>query len=177
MAVRAKKTILIVEDDKIEAMTEAAIISQFGYNVITAGSGEEAIPLVLGRPDIDMILMDIELGGGIDGGQCARRILEKRPLPIVFLTSHAEQEAVEKVRGVTRYGYTFKHSGEAVLQSSIEMAFDLFEARENLANEIEERKIVERTMKDESRRRQVLFDEAPDGILIIDPATARFLEF
>jgi PAS domain S-box-containing protein len=50
----------------------------------------------------------------------------------VFLTSHAEREMVERVRGITRYGYVIKNSGDFVLRSSIEMAFELFESHRNI---------------------------------------------
>ena len=80
--------------------------------------------------------MDIDLGAGIDGTEAARHILEQKNLPIVFLTSHSERARVEKVRDITRYGYVVKNSGDFVLQSSIEMAFDLFEAnRKSRENE------------------------------------------
>jgi hypothetical protein len=44
---------------------------------------------------------------------------------------------VDKVSGVTRYGYVVKNSGDFVLQSSIEMAFELFEARRESAVQME----------------------------------------
>ena len=74
--------------------------------------------------------MDIDLGKGFSGREAAAQILSHRTLPIVFLTSHHEREMVEKVRGITRYGYVIKDSGDFVLQSSIEMAFELFEAHQ-----------------------------------------------
>ncbi len=70
--------------------------------------------------------MDIDLGTDIDGTEAARRILAKKEVPIVFLTSHSEKELVEKVKNITRYGYVIKNSGAFVLLSSIEMAFELF---------------------------------------------------
>ncbi len=74
--------------------------------------------------------MDIDLGAGISGPEAAERILNICPIPIVFLTSHSERDMVDKVRGITRYGYIIKDSGDFVLQSSIEMAYELFEAHQ-----------------------------------------------
>jgi PAS domain S-box-containing protein len=124
-----KKTILLVEDEAIIALAEARRIEHFGFGVLRAGCGEEAVGLCLSRRDIDLVLMDIDLGRGIDGTEAAARILADRALPIVFLTSHSERGTVEKVRGITRYGYVVKNSGDFVLLSSIEMAFELFEAQ------------------------------------------------
>ena len=124
----SQRTILLVEDQAIIAMDEAKQIEGFGYDVITAHSGEEAVDLCRKKPDINLVLMDIDLGAGMDGTEAATRILENRELPILFLTSHAEKEYVDRVKQITRYGYVLKNSGDFVLQSSIEMAFELFDA-------------------------------------------------
>jgi PAS domain S-box-containing protein len=124
------KTILLVEDEAIVALAEAATIRSAGYAVVIADSGEEAVALAMGDPTISLVLMDIDLGRGIDGTESARRILSGRNLPIVFLTSHSERAMVAKVRGITRYGYVIKNSGDFVLQASIEMAYELFGALE-----------------------------------------------
>ena len=116
-------------------MVQAENLSRLGFEVVTAMDGESAVESAKADPNIALVLMDIDLGRGIDGTEAARRILAGRKLPIVFLTSHAEQEMVEKVRDITRYGYVFKDSGDFVLQSSIEMAFQLFDAHERLSRE------------------------------------------
>lgn len=131
---KLNKTILLVEDEAVISLSESALIRGFGYNVIVALSGEEAVELASGNNAIDLVLMDIDLGSGIDGTSTAQKILSMRSLPIIFLTSHSEQEMVERVHGITRYGYVIKSSGDFVLQSSIEMAFELFEANRKLKN-------------------------------------------
>lgn len=138
MIANARKTLLLVEDEAVIALDEAVTLESFGYRVLTAAGGAEAVETALRNEEIDLILMDIDLGRGIDGTEAARRILEKRSVPIVFLTSHAEREMVERVRGLTRYGYVLKNAGEFVLRSSIEMAFDLFDAHENLSDKNEQ---------------------------------------
>ncbi len=125
-----KKTILLVEDEALIAMVQKKTLERHGYEVITVTTGEKAIEKVRTAAGIDIILMDINLGNGMDGTEAAGRILSVRPVPIVFLTSHAEKEYVDRVRKITRYGYVIKGSGDFVLQSSIEMAFELFNAHE-----------------------------------------------
>jgi PAS domain S-box-containing protein len=122
------KNILIVEDEAIIAMSEKRSLEGFGYKVSVAHSGEKAVEIATASPGIDLILMDIDLGRGMDGTEAARRILQQRNLPIIFNTSHSERAMVDKVRGITRYGYVIKNSGNFVLRSSIEMAFELHEA-------------------------------------------------
>ncbi|HQO02359.1 MAG TPA: PAS domain S-box protein [Spirochaetota bacterium] len=123
-----RRTILLVEDEAIISFTEEETLRSFGYEVITASSGEEAVEIAANNEMIDLVLMDIDLGEGMDGTSAAKEILGIRTIPIVFLTSHSEFSMVEKVRGITRYGYVIKNSGDFVLQSSIEMAFELFNA-------------------------------------------------
>ena len=130
MNTTGKRTILLVEDEAILALAEAKTIGNFGYSVCIAHTGEKAVDIISKDPSIDLVLMDIDLGSGIDGPTAAQRILAIKTVPIVFLTSHAEREMVEKVQGITRYGYVIKNSGDFVLRSSIEMAFELFGAHE-----------------------------------------------
>ncbi|HOO72930.1 MAG TPA: PAS domain S-box protein [Spirochaetota bacterium] len=127
------RTILIVENEAVIALNQAETVKSFGYQVMIANSGEQALDFIENSNDIGLVLMDIDLGKGMDGPQTAREILARRDIPIVFLTSHAEREIVEKVRGITRYGYVIKNSGDFVLQSSIEMAYDLFDANNKLS--------------------------------------------
>jgi len=122
------KTILVVEDEVIVALAHQTRLCSHGYEVVTANTGERAVEIARTGQPIDLVLMDIDLGTGLDGTEAAELILASREVPIVFLTSHAEQEMVDKVKGITRYGYVLKSSGEFVLMESIAMAFELFEA-------------------------------------------------
>jgi len=126
------KTILLVEDEIIIAMAEKMTLAKHGFNVITANSGENAVETVQTTSGIDLILMDIDLGKGMDGTQAATMILEKHEIPLVFLSSHTEPEVVEKTEGITSYGYIVKNSGETVLVASIKMAFKLFNAQQDI---------------------------------------------
>ncbi|MBN2049432.1 MAG: PAS domain S-box protein [Spirochaetales bacterium] len=124
------RTILLVEDQQSVSMAQAKIITGFGYSVITARTGEEAVEIATGANSIDLILMDIELGPGMNGMETARNILSKRDIPIVFLTSHVDREIAERISGIPHYGYVIKTTGPYVLHSSIEMALELHDAYE-----------------------------------------------
>jgi PAS domain S-box-containing protein len=127
-----QKTILVVEDEAIIALSLRRTLEKWGYAVLTAGTGEKAVELAKSDIEIDLALMDINLGRGMDGTQAAAAILTMRSLPIVFHTSHSERETVEKVRDITRYGYILKGCGEFVLRSSLDMAFELYESHMDL---------------------------------------------
>lgn len=86
--------ILIVDDERdIVSMLKDYFAFQ-GYDVMTAGSGLEAVKKAEGQPDL--ILLDINMPG-MDGLQVCRAIREHVTCPILFLT--ARVEASDKIIG------------------------------------------------------------------------------
>ncbi len=127
------KTILLVEDEHIIAMVEMQLLKKEGYHVIHVSNGEAAILFFQTQKEpVDLILMDINLGKGIDGTETAAIILRDHDIPLLFLSSHTEPEIVEKTEKITSYGYVVKNSGETVLFASIKMAFKLFQAKQTV---------------------------------------------
>ncbi len=139
-----RKKIMLVEDEALIAMHEKLVLERFGYDVLLALSGEKAITAFNADPSIDLVLMDINLGKGIDGTETARTLLQARDVPVVFLSSHTEPEIVEKTEVITSYGYIAKNSNSTVLQASIKMAFKLFDAKTKL---LESNKKLEATLE------------------------------
>lgn len=125
-------TVLLVEDEAIIALEEAMLLKRNGFRVLTAHIGEEAVSLLKANPQIDLVLMDIDLGRGIDGTEAAARILAERDLPVVFLSSHTEPEVVARTERITSYGYIVKNSGETVMIASIKMALKLYAANRKM---------------------------------------------
>jgi PAS domain S-box-containing protein len=165
------KTILLVEDERVIAMAERAQLEGAGYRVVLAFDGDAAVRIAAsGEPRIDLVLMDIDLGKGIDGTQAATRILASSELPILFLSSHGEKEIVERTERITNYGYVVKNSSFTVLDASIKMAFKLFESN---------RKLGEREL-----RLQRVFEAMNDGFTVMEvirdeegrPRDLRFLD-
>jgi PAS domain S-box-containing protein len=136
-----KKNILLVEDEAVIAMTTAKVLEQ-DYNVETAFKGEEAVELVRSGKKVDLILMDIDLGEGMDGTEAAEIILRERLIPVLFLSSHAERVVVEKTEKITSYGYVLKEPGYTVLFAAIRMAFRLHEARKTISENMNKYRIL-----------------------------------
>lgn len=127
---KEEKKILLVEDEAVLAMFEKMVLENYGYTVLIAHSGEEAVKMAGADLDIALILMDINLGKGIKGTEAAKRILEGRDVPVIFMSSHTEREVVEMTENITSYGYILKNSGGTVIAASINMAFRLFKAKQ-----------------------------------------------
>lgn len=140
--------LLLVEDEAIIALAERQLLVDAGYHVETASSGAAAVSRVLQGEDIDLVLMDIDLGPGIDGTEAATAILAERDVPIVFLSSHAEREIVSRTEAITSYGYILKHAGAVVLLASIRMAFKLFEANRALQRKNEKLSLLLEVSRD-----------------------------
>jgi len=134
-----QKTILLVEDDVIISMLETKQLKKEGYKVIHTISGEKAIAIACSDDEcIDLILMDIDLGSGIDGTDAAMEILKQKNIPVLFVSSHIEKAIVDKTEKITSYGYVVKNSSFTVLDASIKMAFKLFDAKQKLQNQVDE---------------------------------------
>ncbi len=125
-----RASILICEDERIVALGEKSVLESAGYAVSIAPSGEQALSMLADGLRPALILMDIDLGSGMDGTEAAEKIVERYDIPVVFLSSHTEPEIVEKTEGITSYGYVVKYAGDTVLLASIRMAFRLFESRQ-----------------------------------------------
>jgi len=158
------KTVLLVEDEALIAMLETQQLQKHGLRVICAGSGEEGIRAVGAVPEIDLVLMDIDLGWGrMDGTQAAEQILQRRDLPLIFLSAHTEPEVGAKTEGITSYGYIVKNSGETVLIASIKMAFRLFDARQ-----LERQK--DAALRQSEERLRMSMEATQDGLWDLDLA-------
>lgn len=170
------RTILLVEDEVLIAMAEERQLASAGYNVITAFSGEDAIEIaVRGEQRIDIVLMDIDLGRGIDGTLAAMEILKFREIPVLFQSSHTEKDIVEKTEKITSYGYVVKHSGITILDASIKMAFKLHKAYTALKEKEESLLIKERAI--ESSINAIAISD-PDGeIIYVNPSFLRLWGF
>ena len=160
------RVLLLVEDDPDMAVLQQRMLQKNGYRVIHASSGEEAVRLAAEHPELDLILMDIDLGPGMLGTDAAQAILESRDVPITFLSSHTDRATVEKTQGITSYGYILKTSGEAVILASIRMSFRLFESR---MNEKEKARVVQ---ENEQRFRSI-FDQAGAGVALVDVTSGK----
>ncbi|MEI6386157.1 MAG: response regulator [Spirochaetota bacterium] len=132
MGFDVKKTILLVEDEYLPATHEKLQLEKHGYKVVMANSGETAIKALNGNPSIDLVLMDIHLADGSDGFLVAESILKDHEIPIVFVLGHQGPEVMEKLEKGTYYGYVFKQSSVAALDSAIKMALRLFNANKTI---------------------------------------------
>ena len=115
-------SILIVEDEAIVALDLRLQLQELGYQVVgVAASGEAALALAA-RHLPQLILMDVRLQGPMDGIATAEAILRRHHIPLIFLTSHSDDDTVQRAALTGPYGYLTKPYQIKELRAGIEVA-------------------------------------------------------
>ena len=116
------ESILIVEDEGFIALQIKELLERGGYRISgTTAYGEDAIILSAKTPP-DLVCMDIELMGKVDGIEAARKIREHADIPIIFLTAHAGNQRIARAKEAAPYSYIVKPFNERELLVSVEIA-------------------------------------------------------
>ena len=116
--------VLIVEDDEIIANLITLMLEKKGYTIVgKSASGEESIRKAA-ELEPDLILMDINLNGQMDGVTAARYIFQLFYFPIIFLTALCDDNLLERAKSAQPYGYLLKPFTDLELTSHVERALD-----------------------------------------------------
>lgn len=114
--------IFIVEDEAIVAADLSDRLGRLGFEVAgTADSGERALGRIPSA-NADLVLMDIVLKGPINGIETTRQLRSLCDLPVVYVTSHADNKTVQSAVGTEPYGYVLKPFNDRELQVAIRIA-------------------------------------------------------
>ena len=110
---RGEATVLIVEDEPSVREIAASILRDYGYHVLEASDGEEALRVFGAHVNaIDALLIDVVLPGKLRGRDIAERITEMRPrIKVLFMSGYTENSIVHHGRlddGVMLIGKPFK---------------------------------------------------------------------
>jgi two-component system, response regulator PdtaR len=122
--------ILIVEDEMLIARDLEALLTDWGFRVVgISDSGEEAYSLYL-MHEPDLMLIDIQLYGGMDGIELAQQCNTLRRIPIIYLTGQADHATIERAKASSPAAYLFKPFDEKQLLVSMELALTNFNKKE-----------------------------------------------
>jgi PAS domain S-box-containing protein len=117
-----KARIMVVEDEAVISLEIQDRLTKMGHSICgTAASGEEAVSVAAAnRPDL--ILMDVQLRGDVDGVETAQQIRNQVEIPVIYLTAFADDRTVERARLTEPFGYLIKPFSEKELYAAIETA-------------------------------------------------------
>jgi two-component system, OmpR family, KDP operon response regulator KdpE len=83
---------ILVVDDELQIRKQLKIgLNGYGYDVLTASNGQDALILVA-QQQPDMIILDISLGSEPDGTEVCRRLREWSKTPVIMLSVHDEEK-------------------------------------------------------------------------------------
>lgn len=162
----ANTRILIAEDNELVSLTLEEQLTNFGYTVVgVARSGAEAVRLTkLLNPDL--VIMDMQMPE-LDGDQAAAQISKQHPTPVVMLTAYSDSDHIRRAEASGALAYLVKPVNPEELPPTIDVALARFtELRQlrarvdDLHEEIEARKVIERAVGILMARRKITREQA-----------------
>lgn len=137
--------IMIIEDEVITQRYLKDILGQHEVaRVDCLDNAKDALSQVK-KEKYDMILMDINIKGSMDGIQLAREILRTHTLPIVFITAHNDSETFQEVLELSPYGFIGKPFSSRDVEVAIQLAYKRHLTNQEVDNKKtndEDRKII-----------------------------------
>ena len=114
--------LLIVEDEILLATVLESRLIDFGYRVVDiVRAGENAISAAEQLLP-DLILMDIRLSGKMDGIDAALEIRKNHDIPLIFMTSCADEDTRQRAAAAEPGGFLPKLTDDRELRTVIEAA-------------------------------------------------------
>jgi CheY-like chemotaxis protein len=99
LAVTGTEIVLVVDDDQIVRATVASMLEDFGYTVLLAQNGSEALAILESGTKVDLLFTDVVMPGTISGRQLAERAIETVPtLKVLFTSGYTENAIVHNGR-------------------------------------------------------------------------------
>jgi DNA-binding NtrC family response regulator len=91
---KVQHTILIVEDEVLIRMSSAATLEDAGFHILEAGSGAEALVMIVAHDGIDVLMTDVRLPGEMDGLDLVALVHRSHPdIRSIVVSGNASAEA------------------------------------------------------------------------------------
>jgi CheY-like chemotaxis protein len=114
--------ILLVEDDDIVSRVATWRLEKLGYEVCgRATNSSDAVNMAM-QHHPDLVLMDIKIAGPSDGISTAKVLKKTLSVPIIYLTSHTDDETIARAAETQPAGFIAKPFEDKDLKIAIEMA-------------------------------------------------------
>jgi DNA-binding LytR/AlgR family response regulator len=113
--------LVIAEDDEVVALNLKFTLQDMGYVVLAHFTKGEALLQNNLTREADLVILDIDLPGELDGVEVATALQENN-LPYIFLTAQSDQATIHRAKLTRPLAYLVKPFDKATLQSTIELA-------------------------------------------------------
>jgi PAS domain S-box-containing protein len=159
-------TILIVDDEPVILDVFRRFLEGDGRTLLLAGSAREALARCAERGDIDVAVVDKNLGDG-SGLDVARRLKAAKPdVEVILVTGYASLDSAIQAVQIGAYDYVTKPiSDYEALKLKVE------NAAEKVRMKRAQRELLARLMESEALHRGV-FETTSDAVLLVDAETA-----
>lgn len=119
------KTILVVEDDPRVRRLTVNRLDALGYATLVAADAQEALTILEGGADIDLVFTDLVMPGGMSGYELAHRVAEDRPgLPVLLTSGYADELVRRDPDAISRLKVLSKPYRQSDLASAIADALE-----------------------------------------------------
>lgn len=115
--------VLIVEDDKIQALVTETLLESLNYMVVgIADTGEKAIRMFETRKP-DLVLMDIKLKGEMDGIETARELLKSSHVSLIYITGNTDVDYSKRIKETRYIDFLNKPINKEILSDALVKCF------------------------------------------------------
>jgi nitrogen-specific signal transduction histidine kinase len=119
------ETILMVEDAPIVRRAVARMLGDLGYRVLVAADAEEALKVIEGDVEIDLLSTDVMLTGALDGDELGAVARQLRPgMPVLCTSGYSEVRVKDHGNRERRFGFIAKPYTKAELARQLRAVFD-----------------------------------------------------
>jgi len=146
--------VMLVENEIVSAKSLEKMLLKLGYDIVSVvKSGEDVLEYVNNiHPDI--ILMDIELEGKIDGIEATAQVQAEVDIPVIYITSFDDELTLQRALITSPYNYLSKPVSDKMLGNAIEIAIH--------------RHKIEKSFKERDKWLEIISNIIDEAILITD---------
>ena len=164
-----KATLLIVDDKRANQLALAALLDD-EYDMECADSGEEALAILQRAPNIDVILLDIQMPGmdGYETAAAIKKLDSAKDIPIIFVTAvYHEDPHVKRGYAAGGVDYFSKPFDPDVLKLKLRI-YASFRTRENIIRQRELHVRESEELLRVGRKLSSVLESLTVGVLIAD---------
>ncbi len=123
----SKLKVLVVEDDQMISDSLCDILDMLEHEVVGVAENADDAIAICNEKLPEIALLDIQIGGDLDGVDLSQLINEQFQIPFIFTTAYADDTTVGRAKANGPFGYVVKPYGVKDINAAIEVAMSAYE--------------------------------------------------